>query len=439
MRLFDDTIQVVLQTPIAAGFECKCFSSVAAPNPALICVAPCGGPQAHTDARRLAHNLSRTLATLSTDVSAIPAPCGSSSAGPQRCQVHREPTCRRVLILVGDGTVELDDHATGHRAAIDHWVQEISAGNTNFAVVPALAESLLPRSFSLLGSLLRRYNACFWRSDPGELTPAALRAAGITVNDFRVFISYRRSDGQALADQLFDELNRRNFEVFLDRFRIDPGVHVQDRIVEELAHKSMVVLVETKDLPQSFWVAEELSYALVNRLGVLAVNVDGAPCWPGIGENRRMRVKTTSTPILSPRNVDRVCRRVAIVHGAALVRRRNYLRQTLRDSLLFHGARRQAIANDGFLDAYPKRGGTKPYRVWLTPRPADVLDFQTAKLKGQPSPVVVAPQRSLRACGRGPCVGWRIAPLSTTWTKATSRRWRPTSPEVHSDDSETGG
>jgi hypothetical protein len=170
MRLFGDTKQVVLQNPIAAGFECKCFSSVAAPNPALICVAPCGGPQAHTDARKLAHNLSRTLATLSTDPSAIPAPCGSSSAGPRACRAHREPTCRRVLKLVGDGTVELDDHATGHRDAIDYWVQEMSAGNTNFAVVPALAESLLPRSFSLLGSLLRPYNGCFWRSDPGTRT-----------------------------------------------------------------------------------------------------------------------------------------------------------------------------------------------------------------------------------------------------------------------------
>ena len=105
-----------------------------------------------------------------------------------------------------------------------------------------------------------------------------------------------------------------------------------------------------------------------------------------------MRVRTLSSiSILSPADLDHVCRTVAIVHGAAMVRRRNYLRQALRDSLLFYGANRQSMANDGFLEAYPKLGAGEPYRVWLTPRSADVLDFQTAKVKGNPKPVVVAP------------------------------------------------
>jgi hypothetical protein len=305
---------------------------------------------------------------------------------------HGEPSCRRVLIPVGDGTLPLDDPSAGHFPEIDYWVRNIRAGDSRFVVLPALPEDHLGSSTRLLGSLLAPYCASFWRSDPGEITPIVLRAAGLTVNDFRAFISYRRSDGQTIADQLFDALNHLNFDVFLDRFRIDPGVHVQDRIVEELAHKSMVVLLETNDLPLSPWVAQEIAYARVNRLGLLAVNLPGAPYWPGIAARRRIRVPAVQpNGELNPTDLDGVCRRVALAHGAAMVRRRNYLRQALRDALLFHGVSRQAMASDGFLEAYPKLGAPEPYRVWLTSRQADVFDFQTAEVKGRPKPLVVGP------------------------------------------------
>jgi hypothetical protein len=296
----------------------------------------------------------------------------------------------------------LDDPVSGPYGAIDHWVRKIQSGHANFTVLPALPQGQQQNAPWLLGQLLAPYNAFFWRSDPSELAPLALQAAGITATDFRTFISYRRSDGQPVADQLFDELNRRNFDVFLDRFRMDPGAHVQERIVEELAHKSMVVLVETPDLPQSPWVALEIAYARAYRLGLLAVNLDRAPATPGIRERRRIRVKSVApNGELFPQDLDRVCRRVEIVHGAAMVRRRNYLRQALRDALLNEGANRQAMSTDGFLEAYPK-GATSnnPYRVWLTPRPADLVDVQTARAKGGRQPAVVSP--GARSAGMRP-------------------------------------
>lgn len=393
MNLFGGAIQVVLQRPQSGGQGCECFGNVPSPNPALIVVLACGGAQARADATRLGYSLSRALRTMSNDPAPLSAPCGALRADAVGCHAHREPSCRRILIPVGDGTVPLDDPVAGQPRAIDHWVQQIQSGRANFTVLPAFSQGQQPKAPWLLGSLLVPYNACFWRSDSGELTPLVLQAAGITATDFRTFISYRRSDGQTVADQLFDELNRRNFDVFLDRFRMDPGAHVQERIVEELAQKSMVVLVETQDLPQSPWVALEIAYARAYRLGILAVNLDRAPATPGIRERRRIRVKSVAPDgVLAGPDLDRVCRRVEIVHGAAMVRRRNYLRQALRDALLHEGANRQAMGLDGFLEAYPKGGGSQnPYRVWLTPRPADLGDLQTAKVKGGRQPVVVSP------------------------------------------------
>lgn len=143
--------------------------------------------------------------------------------------------------------------------------------------------------------------------------------------DFRVFISYRRIDGRKIADQLFDALTRRNFDVFLDRFRIDPGLNVQEKIFEELAHKSMIVLIETATSQQSPWVAQEIACAVSNRLGILGLLMPNGVPWPYIPAARRVRVKNLNAKgNLPPKTLHRVCRRIALAHGAAMMRRRLY-------------------------------------------------------------------------------------------------------------------
>jgi TIR domain len=63
--------------------------------------------------------------------------------------------------------------------------------------------------------------------------------------DRRVFISYAHADGGPIAERLFDLLTRLRFDVFLDRFRRNPGVDFIERIADELADKAMIAVVET--------------------------------------------------------------------------------------------------------------------------------------------------------------------------------------------------
>ncbi len=432
MRLFNDgTVQVVLQRPdqsgARAGMLCECFGNVPSVSPALIAVVACGGARAYNDAVRLAATIGRELRTMSTDPQRVAAPCGTRNRGPARCRAHDEPSCRRVLIVVGDGTLPLDDSSADQFAAVERWAWEIKQGHSQFAVLPALPKAAEPRAKQLLGTLLAPFNACFWENDPAELTPAVLQTAEITVSDFRAFISYRRQDGQEIANQLFDELNRRNFDVFLDRFRVDPGANVQERITEDLIDKSMVVLVETASAQQSTWVAQEIACARANRLGILAVNIGGAPHWPGIGAWRRISVPgLNANGGLPAKDLNRVCRRIAIAHGAAMARRRQYLRQALRDALQYHGATRQTMAADGFLEAFPKAAPAAPYRVWLTPRPAEITDFQMAKLKGIPKPMVVSPGALLTGAKASGHALWLAgaAYRAVRRTRAISAPWR---------------
>jgi len=163
-------------------------------------------------------------------------------------------------------------------------------GSQKYVAITSLPEALRFRATTVLPHGLGLFQAHFWKSDPGEVAAAVFSAAGITTDDYRVFISYRRGEGQSLADQLFDELNRRNFEVFLDQFRIDPGVNFQERLTEELARKSMVVLLETKTIDQSRWVGHEVVYAVKNRLGLLAVQVSDGVSRPEVDNRRRIEV-----------------------------------------------------------------------------------------------------------------------------------------------------
>jgi hypothetical protein len=307
---------------------------------------------------------------------------------------NSEPTCRRVLVLAFDGTPNFADPYD----AIAHWTAQMR-GSRKFAVIPSLPVAFTSKTSTIIPSALQHLNAHFWTSDPGEVTSAVFSSAGITTEDYRVFISYRRGEGQQLADQLFEELNRRNFEVFLDQFRMEPGVNFQERLTEELAHKSMVVVIETRTIDQSRWVGHEVVYAVKHRLGLLAVHVADGATRPEVDNRRRMHLPASALDTdgeLTSSWLDRVCKRVRIVHSTSILRRRYLMRQAMQNALLAEGIFNQQMTVDGLVEAQaPSSSSGVPNRIWLTPRPADVMDFQILHGKTDPRasrrPAVVAP------------------------------------------------
>ncbi len=107
-----------------------------------------------------------------------------------------------------------------------------------------------------------------------------------------VFISYRRSDGLALARALEKQLRLRGYGVWRDDSPdrddlplIGPGTRAQDNIRRAIARKGFVLLVDTPDAPNSWWVDQEVSMGLSNILPVLPLvvvdPVTGAAPRPG--------------------------------------------------------------------------------------------------------------------------------------------------------------
>src|SRR5271165_5213861 len=104
-----------------------------------------------------------------------------------------------------------------------------------------------------------------------KVSAAVLRWLGLTEKHRRVFVSYRRSDSLLIGEQLWDTLGKAGFDVFLDRFSVDPGVNFQERLTEALSDKAFLLLVESPDVASSKWVAYEVEYARKSRMGLLAL------------------------------------------------------------------------------------------------------------------------------------------------------------------------
>lgn len=87
----------------------------------------------------------------------------------------------------------------------------------------------------------------------------------------RVFISYRRQESQRVAIHLYEELDRRTFDVFLDTHSIRPGEPFQEVLWHRLADTDVMVLLDSPGFLDSRWTEEELARANSTSLQILQV------------------------------------------------------------------------------------------------------------------------------------------------------------------------
>ncbi len=93
--------------------------------------------------------------------------------------------------------------------------------------------------------------------------------------DRRLFISYKRDDARLIALQLYEELDKRKFDVFLDTHGVPSGEDFQSILWHRLADSDVVVLLDTPNFFESRWTKEE--FARANATGVQILHL----LWPG--------------------------------------------------------------------------------------------------------------------------------------------------------------
>lgn len=87
----------------------------------------------------------------------------------------------------------------------------------------------------------------------------------------RIFISYKRSDARNFAVQLYDYLESRNYDVFLDTHTVAKATIFQEQLWHEMTDSDVVVLLDTPGFLESKWCREELALAESKRISVLRI------------------------------------------------------------------------------------------------------------------------------------------------------------------------
>jgi hypothetical protein len=215
----------------------------------------------------------------------------------------------------------------------------------------------------VLPPALRSRHAPSWVSGVHEVTADLLDMLLLDSENRRVFISYAHADGSATAERLALLLTRHRFDVFLDRFRLSPGVDFVERITDELSDKAMVVVVETPESVRSAWVRREVLTARSRRLGLAAINLGAQPRFTSISETARCRIDDDA----AIRNF------VVRQHRDQLRWRRESLMASAEAALRFAGAGPVRPSSHGFLV------GTGPaYDLSVQLRPADLHRMRVA-------------------------------------------------------------
>ena len=248
----------------------------------------------------------------------------------------------------------------------------------NVSILPIFDTNKSEDIGTQLPDSIAHINAVIWSGDGTNVAAALLELLGFVERERKVFISYRRNQTSDLAVQLHTELVQRRFDVFLDRFSIEPGADFQRRLDEDLGDKAFLLVLESSDLYQSQWVRHEISYAHSHRIEMLALtlpNIDQASLIPTIDDAFRLRLRDeqiSSQGVLTSDALAVILEKDELAHARALRRRREQILGSITEKLRMDGCTCRLEA-DWCVFASKTTGQSGLF--WVTPRRPEPMDF----------------------------------------------------------------
>jgi hypothetical protein len=288
----------------------------------------------------------------------------------------------------GDSLLEVivSDGATPF--AFDQRLTSALAADAQAWVLPLMPDH---GRVDVLPQELRRQNVAFWKDCIDELALTVLARAGVTSLDRRVFISYRRIETEPMAGQLFEVLTGRNFSVFLDTISVDPGVDFQARLFEQLADKSLVLLLHSETFSQSRWTMAEINYTRERALSLSILRLPSVQEGDALEQQYRAGdvLRLARTDLVAPATtppyrltdsaLTQIVDRIMQYHDIEMINRIALLRQRTLQALETvaveyeqsrYGASVFARSNDH----------TKTYRLFPTSRPPGLPELFDASI-----------------------------------------------------------
>lgn len=330
-----------------------------------------------------------------------------------------------VTIFLGSAMAAADDTCNRH----------LSAAISNHRLVIPVHDLGTP-FFDSVPAALCSHNAFTWNGEFGayDLARVVVEELGIEDKQRKVFISYRRADALQMAEQLHDELTKRRFLPFVDRFAIEYGEEIQPRIADALEDFAFLLLIESPLAHESKWVFYEVDYAISHYMGVLIVRWPGGPTpIPGTPGLPRLDLCDEDLAIdheyqaLTDASLARVVAGIESAHAIGLVRRRKNLLENVQETALAAGFRVTAMPNWRLL---VDTSSGERLLVGVTPRlptPQDLheLDVASNAIDLLPNSVMVHAARALTP-KRSELLEWCINDRDMTLIPSNSvgSQWR---------------
>lgn len=107
------------------------------------------------------------------------------------------------------------------------------------------------------------------QNDIEKLSSVVLEGFSLLRLSRRVFISYKRDESTSVAIQLYEQLEKNGFDVFLDTHSIRPGEPFQEELWHRMADTDVIVLLNTPNFLKSYWTTQELAEANSMSIGIL--------------------------------------------------------------------------------------------------------------------------------------------------------------------------
>lgn len=229
-----------------------------------------------------------------------------------------------------------------------------------------------------LPECIAHLNAAVWSGKGANVATALLKMLGIVETERKVSISYRQSQTAELAEQLHTALVQRRFNVFLDRFSVEPGVDFQRRLEEDLGDKAFVLLLESSGLRESKWVRHEIAYAHARRIEIQALTLPDTSRTeqvPSIDDAFRLRLSKhdiLSNGTLSKDALATTLDEIELAHARAIRRRREQILGSVTEKLRNDGCT-CSLTDDWCVFASGPNGESGLF--WVTPRRPEPKDF----------------------------------------------------------------
>jgi hypothetical protein len=363
--------EIIIQLQDQNGhFMCESYINVPCPQSGYIAICFVNTPNAEVNAKILKNELINRILNLGSFVKTNHPPCGGNSVGFLGCKALSVPNNFKLLIIVGD----LQSNIVYPN--ITNWSNDVLPvyENSNYLV--------LPHPFNTP-------QAAFWNNNITEVIPTIFGFIGVSEDEFKIFISYRRTETSELAEQLYDRLNHEGFDVFLDRFSINPIINFQNRLYQELADKAMILCIESDNYLNSQWVQLEIAFAKKYRLGIMAINLENsnnifAPKTLSIDDENRFnvnRVDFINNNTVNDTKLNEIVNEICIKHSEALYIKKMYLQSSIYIALHLNGYQ-PIVDNNGFIE-FQKNG--KTHKIWSTVRPPNLNDYYHSDNNSIPS------------------------------------------------------